>query len=78
MKPKNWILIWRDSEQGTVIYCQDKKWRKNPNFGDYSECAKQYSSSAFALRSVRFSKGEYEAIQLGTSAAYYLGIGTSL
>lgn len=78
MKPKDWILVWRDSEQGTVIYCQDKKWRKTPDFGDYPECAKQYSSSAFALRPVRFCKGDYEAIRLGTSAAYFLGIGTSL
>jgi hypothetical protein len=78
MKPKNWILLWRNPDRGTMVYCQDQKWRKSPDFGTYSECVKQYSSPAWALKAVQHHTGDYEAVTLGSPTARSLGIGVSI
>lgn len=82
MKPKNWILLHRCPQNGTLVYCKDKKWRKCPDFGDYPECAKQYTSGAWALRAVRrISKryfGEYEAVTIDSQTARALDIGIAV
>lgn len=76
---KNWILLWRCAERGTMIYCQDKKWRKNPNFGDYRECVKQYTTSKRALMAIKHRYlDDYEAVHLNSAAARALGIGVAL
>jgi hypothetical protein len=76
---KNWILLWRCVEHGTMIYCRDKKWRKHPNFGDFSECVKQYTTSKRALMAIKHRYlDDYEAVHINSAAARALGIGSAL
>lgn len=64
MKQKCWQLEWDNEQHGTVVLCKDGMWRKCPDYGDYKECVKLWTSANWALRVVRGRSGEYTAIRI--------------
>jgi hypothetical protein len=64
MKRKDWILQWHNEQFGTVILCKDGMWRKTPDYGDYKECVRTWSSANWALRACKNWHGEYTTTKL--------------
>jgi hypothetical protein len=58
-KQKCWQLEWDNEQFGTVILCKDGFWRKCPDYGDYKECVRLWTSSNWALRFCRNWRGSY-------------------
>jgi hypothetical protein len=73
VKQKRWLLQWHNEQHGTVILCKDGTWRKCPDYGDYKECVKFWTSANWALRVVRHKQGEYTAIKLSEQSENCLG-----
>ena len=63
-KREAWILIWHHSEVGKVIFCQDGKWRRCPDYGTYNSCAKVWSSKGWAMRKARHWQRDWEVVRL--------------
>ena len=59
-----WVLHWSHPEKGRLVYCNDKQFRSFYHWGTTPICVKLYSSSGWALRVVRFMKGDFTATRL--------------